>query len=150
MKLTTQQIGKSGELLVQLKLLLKGIESAPLTTDSGIDLVAYSDKNKEAITIQVKTNLKPKPSGGIGKMHLDWWIPDDSKVDLYAFVDLESSRVWIIPTPETSNLAQQNPEGRYHFFMAIDPTAKPRKDGKKVHDYDFQGYLLENKAHELF
>jgi hypothetical protein len=38
--MTKQQIGKSGELLVQYKLLLHGIESSPLTTDSGIDLVA--------------------------------------------------------------------------------------------------------------
>ena len=33
-----------------------------------VDLVAYSGKNKDAITIQVKTNLKPKPGGGKGKL----------------------------------------------------------------------------------
>jgi len=48
-------------LLVQQKHLLHGIESAPLTTDAGIDLVAHSTKEKDAITIQVKTNLKAKP-----------------------------------------------------------------------------------------
>jgi hypothetical protein len=40
MKLTTAQIGRDGEHLVQEQLLLHGIESAPLTTDTGIDLVA--------------------------------------------------------------------------------------------------------------
>jgi len=42
--LSTQQIGKLGELLTQLKLLQFEIESAHLTTDSGIDLVAYRRK----------------------------------------------------------------------------------------------------------
>jgi hypothetical protein len=36
-KLTTQQIGKLGELLVQYRLLSFGIESAHLTTDSAGD-----------------------------------------------------------------------------------------------------------------
>lgn len=53
------QIGKCGELLVQYQLLLRGIESAQLTTDSGIDLVAYSPKNEKPLTIQVKANLQP-------------------------------------------------------------------------------------------
>ncbi len=35
----TQQIGKCGELLVQYLLLKRGIESALLTTDYGIDLI---------------------------------------------------------------------------------------------------------------
>ena len=67
----TQQIGKAGELLVQYKLLLRGIESALLTTDSGVDLVAFSPRKQKAITIQIKSNLKPKPGGGRGKLQLD-------------------------------------------------------------------------------
>ena len=77
-KLSTQQIGKLGELLVQYRLLSLGIDSAPLTIDDGIDLVAYSRDRKSAKTIQVKTNLKPKPGGGKGKPALDWWVPENS------------------------------------------------------------------------
>lgn len=51
LKLTTQQIGKCGELIVQYRLLSNGIESAPLTTDAGIDLVAFSNKKNMAVTI---------------------------------------------------------------------------------------------------
>ena len=40
-KLGTQAIGAAGELLVQYQLLKLGIDSARLTTDSGIDLVMY-------------------------------------------------------------------------------------------------------------
>ena len=65
-KLTTQQIGRLGELLVQYELLRNGIESAPITTDAGVDLVAYSEIRGRSFTIQVKTNLAPKPGGGEG------------------------------------------------------------------------------------
>ena len=70
----TAQIGKCGELLVQYQLLLREIESAPLTTDSGVDLVAYSPRNARPVTVQVKTNLRAKPAGGKGKEVLDWWV----------------------------------------------------------------------------
>jgi hypothetical protein len=149
MKLSKAQIGKAGELLVQQKLLLHGIESAPLTTDSGIDLVAFSCKQSAAITIQVKANLTAKPGGGKGKLHLGWWAPDDSPARLFAFVDLESSRVWLIKKTELEDVAQQHPDGRHHFFMATDPTVSKRRDGKAVHDYEFQKYLLENRVHKL-
>lgn len=150
MKITKAQIGKAGELLVQQKLLLYGVESASLTTDSGIDLVAYSAKRQNAITIQVKTNLKAKPGGGKGRLAIDWWAPQDSPADLFAFVDLERSRVWLIKKTELDTLAQQKPEGRYHFFMTVDPTAKARRDGKPFHDYEFEKFLIENRIHKLF
>lgn len=37
---TKSQIGRCGELLVQYHLLKLGIESAPMTTDSGVDRLA--------------------------------------------------------------------------------------------------------------
>ena len=65
--LRTAQIGASGVLLVQYRLLKCGVESAPMTTDAGIDLVVYAPKLKKAVTVQVKTCLQPKPAGGEGK-----------------------------------------------------------------------------------
>lgn len=93
MRLTTAQIGRCGEFLVQYRLLLLGVESAPMSTDAGIDLVAYSPTMTGAKTIQVKTNLKPKPGGGKGKNALDWWIPENSPAELVALVDLSEQRV---------------------------------------------------------
>ena len=150
MKLTNAQIGRAGELLVQQRFLLNGIESSALTTDSGIDLVAFSHRKGKAVTIQIKANLAAKPGGGKGKLFLDWWAPDNSPADVFAFVDLESNRIWLVKKSELAKLAQQHPQGRYHFFMAIDPTAKERKDGQLHHDYEFQKYLLENRIHRLF
>jgi hypothetical protein len=150
MALKTAQIGRCGELLVQYFLLQRGIESAPMSTDSGIDLVAYAPKAREATTIQVKTNLKAKPGGGKGKEFLDWWIEDETPAHLIAFVDLSSQRIWVLKTEELPALAQQHPKGRFHLFMCIDPTFRPRKADRLVHVYEFERYLLENRAYELF
>ncbi len=150
MKLSQAQIGKCGELLVQFKLLMHGIESSPLTTDAGIDLVAFSPQRQRAITIQVKTNVAPKPGGGTGKPHLDWWMEDQSKADLFAFVDLELLRVWLIETSALGTVAQQHPAGRFHFFMAVDPSTRARRDGKKIYDSDFSEYLFQNRVPEIF
>ena len=70
--LRSAQIGRCGELLVQYRLLLCGVESAPMSTDNGVDLVAYAPRGAAPVTIQVKTNLKAKPGGGKGKAALDW------------------------------------------------------------------------------
>ena len=149
-KLSTQQIGKLGELLVQYRLLLIGIESAHLTTDSGIDLVAYSHSRKEAITIQVKTNLKPKPGGGKGKLALDWWVPDNSPAEIFALVDLSENRIWVFTRDEMKAKAQQQPEGRLHFYIHTEQKVKRRKDAPAASLQDFENFLLENRVGTLF
>jgi hypothetical protein len=150
MPLSTAQIGRSGELLVQYRLLLLGVDSAPMSTDAGIDLVAYSPRLREAVTIQVKANLKPKPGGGKGKAGLDWWVPEGSPADFVAFVDLSSQRIWVMKLSELPMFAQQHANGRYHFFISVDPTYKPRKTDRIVHAYEFERFLIENRAHAIF
>jgi hypothetical protein len=148
--LPTRQIGKLGELLVQYKLLKYGIESAHLTTDSGIDLVAYSLGGKRPITIQVKANLKPKPGGGRGKPTLDWWVPDHSPAEIFAFVDASKNQVWLFTKLELKRMAQQHSGGRYHFYMYTDPVLKPGNQKKATHMNDFERYRLESRITELF
>ncbi len=150
MKLTTQQIGKCGELLVQLELLKHGIESSQLTTDSGIDLVAFSRKEGKAYTIQVKTNLEPKAAGGKGRPINDWWLPRDNDADLLAFVDLSHSKCWLIEREEFEKIAQQKTDNKFHFGIVLDPEAPPRKDGKPHYEYQFTQYRLENVVHRFF
>ncbi|WP_432744960.1 hypothetical protein ABXJ76_05600 [Methylobacter sp. G7] len=149
-KLNTQQIGKLGELLVQYRLLLIGVESAHLTTDAGIDLVAYSQGKKEAITIQVKTNLQPKPGGGKGKLALDWWVPDNSPAELFALVDISENRIWVFTRAEMKEKAQQQPEGRLHFYIHTDPSIKRHKDASAASLQEFEEFLLENRIGALF
>ena len=148
--LTKAQIGRSGELLVQYALLIRGVESAPMSTDAGIDLVAYSPRTALPCTIQVKTNLKPKPGGGKGKAALDWWVPEDTPAQLVALVDLSAQRIWIFRSEEIAALAQQRSSGRLHLFMYTDPTVKPRKAGRLAHMHEFEKYRLENRVHAHF
>jgi len=148
--LSTQQIGKLGELIVQYRLLEIGIESAHLTTDAGIDLVAYSHRREKAITIQVKTNLKPKPGGGKGKLALDWWVPDNPPAELLALVDLSEKRIWIFTRDEMRMKAQQKPEGRLHFYIHTDQNVKRRNDAPAASLKEFHEFLLENRIDTLF
>lgn len=152
MPLKTAQIGRCGELLVQYLLLRRGIESAPMSTDSGVDLVTYAPKMPGAMTIQVKANLQPKAAGGKGKSALDWWISDEmpSLSQLVALVDLSTQRVWMFKSEEIPSLAQQHPKGRYHLHMYTDPAARPTKLNRLSHIYEFEKYLLGNRARELF
>ena len=129
MKLSTQQIGKLGELLVQFKLLQHCVESAHMTTDSGIDLVAYSSKDKAAKTIQVKANLQPKPAGGKGSLGLDWWVSKNSPAELFAFVDISEAKVWLFTEAQLKEFAQQQATDRYHFYMYPDPNVTQRREG---------------------
>ncbi len=147
---STSQIGRCGELLVQYQLLRRGIESAPMTTDTGVDLVAYAPEAARPFSIQVKTNLKPKPGGGKGKAALDWWVRDDTPALLIAFVDLSSQKIWLMRREELDALAQQRPRGRFHLYMYTDPTARAKKPGRRTHIYEFERYLLENRAHDVF
>ena len=90
-KLASQQVGKCGELLVQYMLLKYGVESAPLTTDFGIDLVAFRADNKKPISIQVKTCTYHEK---VDKW-VEWWVSNDCPADYIAVVDLERDKCWI-------------------------------------------------------
>jgi hypothetical protein len=149
--LTTAQIGKCGELLVQYRLLLLGIESAAMSTDTGVDLVAYSPKLKDAITIQVKTNLQPKrSSSGTGKPALDWWVSEQNSASLVALVDLQSEKVWLLKRDELDQLAQQRSSGKLHIYMYTDPSVRPRLKDRLVHSYEFERFMISNRVNELF
>jgi len=114
-KLAPQQIGKCGELLVQYMLLKHGVESAPLTTDPGIDLVAFpnvkasAEERRKPVTIQVKTSTQ---HGVPGDKWLEWWIPDNCPADCVAAVDLERQKCWLFSTNEFKHRGGRSGEGR--------------------------------------
>ena len=145
----TLGIGRCGELLVQYKLLKLGIESAPMTTDAGVDLVVFAPAAQRAVTVQVKANGAPKPGGGKGKLALDWWISDNCPSEIAAFVDVSTDTVWLFTKKELAELAQQHSNGRYHLYMYVDSTAKSRGT-KSVQRGDFDKYLLEQRALGVF
>ena len=145
----TRHIGKAGELLVQYKLIKYGIDSATMTTDAGIDLVAYSPRNNRAYTIQVKTKEKPTPGGGKGKLALAWDLKESSPADLVAVTDLSSNSVWLFNHSEFIELAQQHSaRGIYKLYMYVDETIKTKKE--KALKSQFADYLIEKRIKTFF
>jgi hypothetical protein len=147
--LTTQKIGRLGELLVQFKLLRYGIDSSPMTTDSGVDLVAYSSAKGRSFTIQVKTNLRPKQAGGKGSPGIDWWVSEDCPAELYAFADISTRRIWLLTKEELESVVRQRSSGRLHFGMYTKRGSSPRayeSNGDEL----YSEFLFENKVGSLF
>jgi hypothetical protein len=145
--LSTAQIGASGVLLIQYRLLKCGIESAPMTTDAGIDLVAYSPKMKRAVTIQVKTCLRPKPAGGKGQASLDWWLPKASPAELVGLANLESDQAWLFRHDEFVARSQQQPLERLHLYFYINPDHSVRPG---CHERDFEQFTIKSRMGDIF
>lgn len=146
---TTQHIGKAGELLVQYQLLKQGIDSAAMTTDSGVDLVAYSPKTAGSCTIQVKTKEKASKGGGKGKMSLAWDLRENSPAKLVALTDLSTDSVWLFTHAEFSKLAQQRSErGMFKLYMYVDESVNTRK--KMALLSQFESYRLKNRIADFF
>jgi len=92
-----------------------------MTTDSGIDLVAYAPRDKTAVTIQVKSNQQAKAAGGKGQMALSWFHVEASPARLVALVDLENDRVWLFRHEELTKHAQQHSTaGRMQLYFYVD------------------------------
>jgi hypothetical protein len=121
-----------------------------MSTDTGIDLVAYSSRTGVPHTIQVKTNLKAKQGGGRGKLALDWWVPEDSPAQLITLVDLSTLRIWLFNHHELVKVAQQRSSGRIHFYMYTDVTTRAKIVGRLTHAHEFESYRLENRAADVF
>jgi hypothetical protein len=116
-----------------------------MTTDSGIDLVAYSPDKKSSFTIQVKTNLAPKPGGGKGAAAIDWWVSEDCPAEWIAFADVSTRRVWMLTRQELASAAQQRSNGRLHLYMYTDPDSGARAY-QRHGDVHFSGYLFQNRS----
>jgi hypothetical protein len=146
---TNQHIGAAGELLVQYQLLKVGIDSARLTTDAGIDLVVYAPGRAEATTVQVKTNLAPKPAGGKGQLSRGWDFPHTCPAQLLALVALDSDCVWLFTMAEAQELAQQHsPRGIRKLYWFVDPPTGGAPGAR--HQGQMTQFLLEVRAPVLF
>ena len=120
-----------------------------MTVDAGVDLVAYSGMGGRSVTIQVKTNLKPKPGGGKGGPGIDWWVSDDCPAELYAFADLSTRRVWLFTKEELKAAALQHSGGRMHIYMYTDSDSKSVAYSRHG-DARFTEFLFENRVPALF
>ena len=103
------------------------------------------------MTIQVKTQTAPSPSGGKGALSVGFFFPDDLRAQLLAVTLLSSDAVWLFTREEARELAQQhNARGvrQLYWYMEERPgrgaAAAPRHAG------DMEPYLLERRVGDLF
>ena len=144
-ELSKLQIGAAGVLLVQYRLLSLGIESAPMTTDTGIDLVAYSTKSHKAVTVQVKACLQSKPAGGKGRPLLNWKMRASSPAELVALVDLSTDNVWLLEHSDFEKRCQQHhaKTDMLQLYFYTEPDYKAKLGS---HENDFTKDRIEHKA----
>ena len=148
--MTTQHIGAAGELLVQYRLLKMGLDSARLTTDSGVDLVVYSPTTAQAITVQVKTVREPTPAGGRGKLAVGWNFPHDLRAQVLATVVLSEDEVWLFTLHEAQGLAQQHSDrGMRRLYWYTAPFLASG-EGFPLRQADVYDNLLARSAPKLF
>jgi hypothetical protein len=102
----------------------------------------------QAITIQIKTNLRTKPGGGKGKEALDWGGSEAVPAALIALVDLSSEKVWLFKLEEFFEFARQRSSGHVHLYMYTDPSAKPTKEWL-AHAHVFERIIISNRISEL-
>jgi len=120
-----------------------------MTTDAGIDLVAYSPKNKRPFTIQVKTQEQSSKGGGKGRLSLGWDLRDDSPAELIAVTDLSTDSAWRFTFAEFQKLAQQHSsKGNLNLYMYVNETRRTKRE--MAFRSQFDGYLLENRVVTFF
>lgn len=141
MSLNTLQKGKCGELLVQYLLLKNGIESAPMTTDRGIDLVALSDDGKKTQTIQVKTT-EYGDGGTATDEGLVWAVPKKCQANYIALVDVARDKVWLISLLEFEKRGTKA-GGNFRLGWNVN------RPGSKTED-QFTAFEFDNAVPELF
>jgi hypothetical protein len=152
-KLGTQAIGAAGELFVQYQLLKRGIDSARLTTDSGIDLVMYVPGTPEAHTVQVKAKIKPYQTRGTGPWLMGWLFPRTCKAQWLAGVDLSRDRVWLFPIKDALRHARGKKAELVELYWRLE--GLPGREIRVESDFDQYQFdvaidkLLRGQAPEL-
>ena len=152
-ELTTVQKGRCGELLAQFMLLKHGIESAHLTTDTGIDLVAYprtitdgSDwPADKPVTIQVKTSSHR----GKGKEEkwVSWTLPDDCPADYVCVVDFERNKLWFFTWADFKAKATHAGKGQLNLWW---PPPEDDYANAPRHENDFLAYEMDEGIRNAF
>lgn len=143
--LNTAGIGSAGELYLQYRLALKGISSARMNVDSGIDLACYPPSGVP-FTVQVKTTLQSAPSGGRGELSLAIQFPDNEQSDYLALVNLATEEVWMFPTEDARALAQQHRSDgsrQLAWYMTENPRARVTYPPEKVEPYRLDTWLAQ-------
>lgn len=139
-KLGTQAIGAAGELFIQYQLIKRGIDSARLTTDSGIDLALYVPGTRDAHTVQVKATNSHQPAGQGTAPQLWWQFPVACEAQWLAVVDLKRDLAWMLPIEDARALARnEESNGTTWLMWYLDHNPRSRVQGSES---EFDKYRL--------
>ena len=139
-ELNTQQVGKSGELLVQYKLLKLGWESAPMTTDPGIDLVAFNLIKQLVITIQVKASRHHRDATS---NWVEWNMPKKCRAEYVAVVDIERDKAWLFKTAEFEGISSKTTAVGHRLWWYV-PGFEYRLTKEHKREARFEQHELES------
>jgi len=145
-KLTTQQRGRCGELIVQYALLKHGIESAPLTTGTGIDLVVYPRVSTKHWPFNRPATIQVKASTHRGGEWIEWNVADDCPADFIAGVDLERNKVWFFAMSDFKKESKKGGIG-YRLWWAL-PDHETK--GAHRHERDYIKYEMDEGIKNAF
>jgi len=125
-------------------LLKHGIESAPLTTDTGIDLVAYPRTVNNAWPLNRPATIQVKASthrGDSSDKYIEWDVPENCPADFIALVDLDRNKLWLFPLSDfKKKSAKAGKETRRLWWCP--PGYEYQK--QKRHESDFADYEMDN------
>ncbi|MBI2172094.1 MAG: hypothetical protein HYU30_08780 [Chloroflexi bacterium] len=133
------QTGAYGQLLVQIKLLRLGIDSARMTTDYGVDLVAFDPETKRRFTIQVKAG---RHRGKVDKW-VEWSTTKELVADYIALVDIQRDMAWLFSKDTfiriSTNIGNM---GRRLWWYPLGHV--PERTTLKRREEDFEKNTVEN------
>ena len=145
--LNKRQVGRCGELLVQYMLLKRGIESASLTTDPGVDLVAFRDVKQKPVTIQVKTSTHLGDTPVI--KWIRWDIGADCPAEYIALVDLERNKSWLISMKDLWEITER-PIDKDCWLWWYVPEHEPEYTRKREKEEEFKEYEMDAAIFKVF
>jgi len=141
-KLGTQAIGAAGELFFQYHLIKRGIDSARLTTDAGIDLAMYVPGTLAAHTIQVKATNTHYPDKMMNRLQLWWPFPVTCKAQWLGVVDLTRDLAWLLPMEDALREARgRDKKGTTYLMWYVGE--RPKRATKVEGEGHFDRYVLD-------
>ena len=120
--------GAWGELLVQSDLMLKGVDSARLASDTGVDVLGMIPARKGGRVLRVQVKTKEAQQVG-APFACSFRKGDEQKADLFAFVLNEKDRKqrWYVSAEHLKGLIKSQP--KFCFYP------DERQNGKGAVDF---------------
>ncbi len=141
----TQKIGRAGELFVQYAFLKCGIDSSLMTTDYGVDLVAFHRMLPVPLLIQVKAT-RVKEEGETA--WVEWDTRDELIADYVALVDIERNKAWLFRKDEFKRISTSTGGTGRRLWWYI-PGRLPERARLKRAEEDYRNNILECAIHRL-